>query len=604
MWKRCRKTLLLFELVYKALAVAVFYPFFLALFSWTLKSAGIKYLTNGYISKYLSNPVTILSVILLVLLIAMYTFFEKCCMSVLLEAAHAGKKIALISMLSGGVTLFVKKVHKRNLLMFLYEIFLFPFSNIIIFGFVLTNISLPEYVTNVIGSRKRLYIVLLTVCVLLFVFAIRRIFTTNCLLYGDKDFTGAYKDSIRLIKKKAFRTLLFMVFWNMMVGIFVGIIFLLITGIVVAGVFLLNMIHTGIALYLTIIKTAKTIITLMLVLISSPASYMIITGMYFRYQDEAGESGRICAVTEGLIEKPAKWKRGAKTAVAIGTFLSLVLICIYVYHIMEKNPFDRVELLQIPKITAHRGSSDAAPENTMAAFYRAVEDMADYIELDVHLTADGVAVVVHDTSLMRTAGLRQNVWQMSLDAIERLDAGGWFSEEYKGEKIPTLEEVILSVGDDIRLNIEIKSSKRERGLAEEVVRIIKKYEFEDRCIVTSTDDSILQTVKQLDGDIRTGYVLSAAYGAYYSIGYVDIISINYNFVNKAMVDAIHHSGKEVHVWTVNSPGIIRTLANMGVDNIITDNPVMARSVVYSRYTVQEIINILDYIFRRNSYDGI
>ena len=228
-------------------------------------------------------------------------------------------------------------------------------------------------------------------------------------------------------------------------------------------------------------------------------------------------------------------------------------------------------------------------------------DLADYVELDVHLTSNNVVVVMHDSNLKRTTGVNKNIWQVSYDRIKELDAGSWFSADFAGEQVPTLEEVIKEIGPLVKLNIEIKYNKREKGLTEAVVDIIERNRFEDRCIVTSSDYSVLAEVKKLNSDIKTGYVLSAAYGAYYSISYVDVISINYSFVNKALVDSVHRYGKELYVWTVNAPSIVKSLANMGVDNIITDNPVMAREAVYSRYTGKELINILDYVFSLNGY---
>ena len=164
-----------------------------------------------------------------------------------------------------------------------------------------------------------------------------------------------------------------------------------------------------------------------------------------------------------------------------------------------------------------------------------------------------------------------------------------------------MEEVIKEIGPFAKLNIEIKYNKKESDITKYVVDIIERNDFVDRCVVTSSDYTVLHEVKELNPDIQTGYVLSAAYGAYYSIGYVDVISINYSFVNKALVDAVHRYGKEIYVWTVNSPSIVKSLANMGVDNIITDDPVMAREAVYSRYTGKELVNILDYVFSMNGY---
>ena len=599
--KKCGKTLLLYELIYKIIAVAVFYPLFLLLFNLSLRIAGIKYLTNGYIAKYFSCPFTIVMILAIIFVIAVYTFFEKCCLSVMIEALMQNFKVTVADMFSAGMYNFRAKFRRKNMSLLLYEIFLFPFSNIIILGLVMTNLTMPEFITRAFGSRNMMYFVIMALCLVLFMLAIREIFTPNYLIYGSEHVGEAYKRSATLLHGRIIRTILQMLFWNVLVSVLVGILFLVLSLIVIVGIRILNFTHAGIALYLTIIKSFKNTITLILILISAPASYMAITSMFFRYRRELGRIWRLSESTKRVLDNPVKFRLPGKICTGLGVAVSGVMICVYIFMGVAKNPFGRVELLNVPDISAHRGSSLMAPENTMAAFTQAVYDMADYVELDVHLTADGVVVVMHDSSLKRTTGFNQNIWHTSYDKIQQLDAGSWFSEEYAGEKVPTLEQVIDEVGQSVKLNIEIKYNKREQGLAKAVVDIIKRKGIEDRCIVTSSDYSVLTEVKKLDSEISTGYVLSAAYGAFYSISYVDVISINYTFVNKALVDAIHKSGKEIYVWTVNSPSIVKSLANMGVDNIITDDPVMAREEVYSRYTVRELMNILDYVFNISSY---
>lgn len=599
--KKCGKTLVIFELIYKAVAAAVGYPLFLLLFKLSFKIVGIKYLTNGYIARYFTNPFIIAMLILLVFLAAIYNFFEKCCMSAAIEAGVVGKRIGIYDMFYAGMHNFRSKFKLHNTSMVLYEIFLFPFSNIIILGLVMVNLTFPEYITRVFGNKNIMYLVILLVCFVLFALAIREIFTPNYLIYGSENVKDAYKRSASLIRRRTLRTIMLVLFWNVMIMAAVGALFLVISLIVIGGSLLLNFTRAGMAIYLTVIKGFKNIITFILVLISTPASYLVISSMFFRYRKEIGRVWRVSENTQGVIDNPVYLKPPVKVGIVAGTVISGIMICVYIFVGTARNPFDKVELLKVPEISAHRGSSGLAPENTMSAFKQALYDLADYVELDVHLTSDNVVVVMHDSNLKRTTGVNKNIWQVSYDRIKELDAGGWFSADFAGEQVPTLEEVIKEIGPLVKLNIEIKYNKRERGLTEAVVDIIERNRFEDRCIVTSSDYSVLSEVKKLNSDIKTGYVLSAAYGAYYSISYVDVISINYSFVNKALVDSVHRYGKELYVWTVNAPSIVKSLANMGVDNIITDNPVMAREAVYSRYTGKELINILDYVFSLNGY---
>ena len=233
--KKCGKTLVIFELIYKMVAVAMFYPLFLLLFNISLKLAGIKYLTNGYILRYFTNPFTIIMIILLVLLIAVYNFFEKCCISVLIEAGVIGEKVNVLNAFYAGSLNFRAKFRIRNVSLILYEIFLFSFSNIIILGLIMTNLTLPEFITRAFGSRNMMYLVILIACFVLFVLAIREIFTPDYLIYGSENVNEAYKRSASLLKGRTLRTILLMLFWNIMISAVVGVLFLLISVIVIVG---------------------------------------------------------------------------------------------------------------------------------------------------------------------------------------------------------------------------------------------------------------------------------------------------------------------------------------------------------------------------------
>ena len=181
---------------------------------------------------------------------------------------------------------------------------------------------------------------------------------------------------------------------------------------------------------------------------------------------------------------------------------------------------------------------------------------------------------------------------------DELDAGYWYSEEYKGEKVPTLEEVLQLAKGKIKLNIEIKTADNSDEVAKKVVKLIQKYSMQDSCVITSFDYSALQAVRSYDEDIEVGYILSVAYGKFYEIDDVDFFSVNASFLTKRVVDAIHNSGKQVYAWTVNNDASIKNLTNKGVDNIITDKPVTAREVIYSRDTSETLINMIKYVFNQ------
>ena len=277
---------------------------------------------------------------------------------------------------------------------------------------------------------------------------------------------------------------------------------------------------------------------------------------------------------------------------------ALVADACYLLISFNNNPFENVAIFHETKVMAHRGASTEAPENTMAAFQKAIDDMADYIELDVQLTNNGEVIVMHDSNAYRTTGVDANIVNMTYKEVKTLDAGSWFSDEYVGENVPSLKEVLELTQGKIKLNIELKPADNGTALAKNTVRIIEKYNMVNDCVITSFSESALKAVKTYNQEIKVGYILSAAYGDFYDMKNVDFFSVNAAFLSKRTIDAIHNSGKRVYAWTVNNKESIKNLTNKGVDGIITDNPVLARETIYSRDTSETIVNMIRYVFNQ------
>jgi glycerophosphoryl diester phosphodiesterase len=164
-----------------------------------------------------------------------------------------------------------------------------------------------------------------------------------------------------------------------------------------------------------------------------------------------------------------------------------------------------------PVIIAHRGASAYAPENTMAAFKKALEMKAGGIEIDVHLTKDGYPVVVHDEKLGRTSNGTGLIKDKTLEELKELDFGSWFSEEFKNQSIPTLDEVMELIStENILFNIELKSGAvLYHDIERIVVDMVKEYEMEERVIISSFNHYSLLEVKKIAPEIKIGFLYSA-----------------------------------------------------------------------------------------------
>ena len=239
-----------------------------------------------------------------------------------------------------------------------------------------------------------------------------------------------------------------------------------------------------------------------------------------------------------------------------------------------------VELLREMEISAHRGASVEYPENTMLAFQGAVAAGADWIELDVQQTRDGMIVVSHDAGLKRTAGIKKYIYDMDYEELETIDVGSHLNKKFSDARIPSLAEVLIFADENnVKLNIELKPNGHETELEESVVDLINTYYRKDACIVSSLQYAALRRVKEYDPEIRTLYTIPLAGGKIESLEYADAFSVEAGMVSSRLVRRIHNSGKEVYAWTVNTEDSIYDMLELGVDNIITDDVVLARELI-------------------------
>jgi glycerophosphoryl diester phosphodiesterase len=247
----------------------------------------------------------------------------------------------------------------------------------------------------------------------------------------------------------------------------------------------------------------------------------------------------------------------------------------------------RMHLLQIH---AHRGASGLAPENTLAAFRKALELGVDALEMDLHVTQDGVVVVIHDENLERTTDGRGIIGELILDEVKRSDAGGKFAPAFRGERVPTLQEVIDLVrasGDGrVRLALELKYHRDRPGKPEDfeerVLTILRKAGFVERVNVISFHHPSLTKVKAEEPRIRTGLLAGGDKAPPDPVALVqryqaDYYSPSFRHVTAEAVAALHQAGIPIVPWTVNEEGEMRRLMTLGIgtlpgDGIATDFP--------------------------------
>ena len=231
------------------------------------------------------------------------------------------------------------------------------------------------------------------------------------------------------------------------------------------------------------------------------------------------------------------------------------------------------------KIFAHRGASGYAPENTLSAIKKAIEMKADGIEIDIQLTKDGKIVVIHDWKVDRTTTGRGFVYELDFGYIRSLDAGQWYTKDFIGEVVPTLEEVLDILPNDMMLNIEIKDTARKHSnIEEKMLEILKKYpEKFDNIIVSSFHHDKIKKLQKLEPKLKLALLTDSEFieiEKYLSTNGLNSYSYHpeINLISKKDIEILHKNGIKVFAWTVNKEEDLDYLVKLGVDGVITNYP--------------------------------
>lgn len=225
---------------------------------------------------------------------------------------------------------------------------------------------------------------------------------------------------------------------------------------------------------------------------------------------------------------------------------------------------------------AHRGASGRAPENTLAAFKSAIEIGVDAVELDLHGTADGEIVVIHDATLDRTTDRHGRINETTLETIQSADAGGWFDAEFSGESVPTLTEALACIGKGTIAVLEIKDPL----IAEAVVAKIHETETLGATVIISFHTRVLQTLRALEPRIATGWLIGG-HNKHVSpielcqqLGELgsSLLNVNHELITAEFAYEVRRRGIALWCWTVDDLARMREMKAFGVQGITSNYP--------------------------------
>jgi len=316
----------------------------------------------------------------------------------------------------------------------------------------------------------------------------------------------------------------------------------------------------------------------------SAAFFALLIVRLYRVISGPGEMSRDLAVVGSLGERPEvriprkSFVWGGAAGLAAAAVAAVILV-------------SSVRLEDEVLIIAHRGAALHAPENTMASIRQAIEDGADYIEIDVQETADGEVVVFHDSDFMKTAGSPLTIWDARRSDLDEIDVGSWFGPQFASERVPTLEEVLLAAKDRVRVNIELKYYGFAEDLERRVVEIVERTGMADQIVIMSLKYDKVQKIRSIRPDWTYGLLTTVNLGDPTAFD-VDFLAVNAAAASRGFVRRAHARARAVYVWTVNDPYAMSAMMSRGVDGIITDDPGLAREVLEIRSELDPVQRLL------------
>ncbi|MGI6011684.1 MAG: glycerophosphodiester phosphodiesterase family protein [Ruminococcus sp.] len=560
-------SLVLFEILYRSAVTAAIWLLANWLIRVLLKRQGFSYLTAENYSRFILHPLTLVCLALMTVLLAFFMLIEISAVFWAVQCSVNDQKVHALAMAKQGIVKGVGFIRRHPFFWPVYILGTLPFLGLHFIIWEIINVRILEFTALQIYKAFPWKWVLFLLCALVLAGSVVISFSLPyCIAEGKRIRTGLKIAAARL-KRRAGRYA-------------AGVLAMQgLTLLITAAAYLILSLIVVVVIYIFMKPSAR--VSGVLVYGAQAQNFVAIF---------AGSAGIVTGLLSvGAIYFPGRGRRYLKEEDADRFFskripvylLTAVLVgaeaAVFSYYTFFVGQINNT-VLDSFKVTAHRGGALMAPENTMSAVKYAVESMSDYAEIDVQETEDDVLVLLHDSSLKRTTGYNGNIWEMTYQEVAQLDAGVKFNSRFLGEQVPTLDEIIEYSRGKIGLNIEVKNNGHNQNIVSKVVQCLEEHDFVDQCVLTSMNYSFLQQAKELNPDIRTGYIMTMTYGGVSDIEAADFFSVKYTYVTGAFVQEAHSCGKEVHAWTVNYPGDIKRMITYGVDGIITDDPALAHEI--------------------------
>ncbi|MBJ6371267.1 glycerophosphodiester phosphodiesterase family protein [Sedimentitalea arenosa] len=427
------------------------------------------------------------------------------------------------------------------------------------------NYYLTQKPTEALVAAALIGLLVLLLAALLLVQLTGWALSLHLVLFAKTAPTAAFRESAALMAGKKFRLQRKILVWLLLR-------FLMLNAVALLAGLILNLIpfdlESGLRGVLTVTLAVAALWMLARLVISAlalAALARVIDGLY--------------APDAALEVPPAPRAKGVKARLlgAIGVLAVVVGVGFWA----GARIIDGISTKDNVEIIAHRGAAGIRPENTLASVEQALEDGADWVEIDVQETADGQIVVVHDSDFMKLAGVDLKVWNATMEDLAEIDIGGWFDPVYADQRTPLLREVLERARDRAKVLIELKYYGHNENLEHRVIEIVEDLGMQDQVATMSLKYPLVQKMLELRPDWPSGVLAATAVGDLSGLD-GDFVAVSAGRASPWLARSLENRGKALFVWTVNDPLEMSKMISMGADGLITDEPALARKVVAAR----------------------
>ncbi|WP_042680762.1 glycerophosphoryl diester phosphodiesterase membrane domain-containing protein [Anaerosalibacter massiliensis] len=573
------RTYLVFEVIYKMITSFIFIPLITYIFHLIIRVLGSNSLLNGQVFKIGLNYKAIPGLILMLFLSTIAVFIEFGTLVIISQKKYFKKDISISDAFFTSIKK-VPKIFSYGLLqLMILFLLIMPFINAPLSFRLTENMTIPKFVMDEIYKSNILSILYIIGIILVIYVFLRWVFTIHSTIIEGKKTKNAIKNSLEMTKNRKIKILFGLVLLNIIFFLIILLITFSMESLISLVISLLKLdIETRfMKIYLYRFMGG---IVFVLTLLITPMNTIFLTRSYYKIKKncniEIVDNLGICSneILNKIEESISKLLVRKKKLFILLVFIALIIFSAINYSITSQT----IHLGRDIKIAGHRGDSIDFPENSIVGIMSAVEKGADFAEIDVQLTKDGIVVLNHDKTFKRVAGISSSAKHLNYEDLVNFDIGSRVSKRYKEEKIPKLEDVLQETKGKIKLIIDLKSYDSNKELVKAVVNLIEKYDMVEDCYIQSLNYEELKEVRRLNKNIKIGQIIIVSAGDITSLD-VDFYTIEQTILSNKFVKSLHEANKEVWVWTVNEEKDINEVLQYDINGIITDYPEKIKNII-------------------------